>query len=303
MMQRNLVIKKGATGDVVRTTVLLHLLPGHTTWVTDAYNRDILPRRHPALRRILSMDEAGTLADETFDRVVSLDDEPACARLASSVRAAVRMGTYWEEGRVQYTDHFAPWFDMSLVSRFGKEKADALKLANRKSYQAFLYEGFGAAFDDGAVCLVNEDVRPAPAPGRVGIEARAGARWPTKAWNGYDGVARALEGEGYRPFFFGARDTLPEYLRDIAGCALVLTGDTLAMHVALALGIPTVAVFTCTSPWEIHGYSIMEKVVSPQLEKAFYKTDYVPEAVDAVSVDDVLAAFHRLAERVGKMSK
>jgi heptosyltransferase-2 len=302
-MQRNLVIKKGATGDVVRTTVLLHLLPGHTTWITEDYNRAVLPQRHPALRRILSMEEAGALADETFDRVVSLDDEPACAQLASAVRSGERMGTYWEDGRVHYTKHFAPWFDMSLVSRFGRERADALKWANRKPYQAFLYEGFGAAFGDSGVCFVNEAVRPAPAPARVGIEARAGARWPTKAWNGYDGAARALAGEGYRPFFFAARETLLDYMRDIAGCAFVLTGDTLAMHVALALGIPTVAVFTCTSPWEIHGYSIMEKVVSPKLEKAFYRTDYIPEAVDAISVDAVLAAFHRLAERVGKINK
>jgi len=295
MTPRTLIIKKGATGDVVRTTVLLHILDGEVTWVTEAYNREVLPQQHPALRHILSMDEAESLRGAAFDRVISLDDDPACAELAASVQAGDLMGTFLQDGTVRYTGHFGDWFDMSLVSVYGKERADELKLLNRKTYQQMLFAGFGRTFADRDTCLVNEAVRRQPASRRVGIEARAGARWPTKAWHAYPELAGRLTGEGWTVNWFEQRPTLPEYMRDIASCSMVVTGDTLAMHVALALGIPVVAIFTCTSPWEIHGYSIMEKVVSPGLAKAFYRNEYFADVVEAVSVDAVHAAFRRLA--------
>ncbi len=38
----------------------------------------------------------------------------------------------------------------------------------------------------------------------------------------------------------------------------------------------------------------MEKIVSPCLDKAFYKTDYIPEAVESISVDEVYNAVKKL---------
>ena len=65
------------------------------------------------------------------------------------------------------------------------------------------------------------------------------------------------------------------------------------MHIALALKIPIVTLFTCTSAVEIYGYNNMEKIVSAELKKAFYKTEYIPEAVNCISLNDVLKAINR----------
>jgi hypothetical protein len=62
------------------------------------------------------------------------------------------------------------------------------------------------------------------------------------------------------------------------------------MHIALALKIPTVTLFTCTSAVEIYGYGRMEKIVSPHLKEAFYKTEYIPQAVESIHMEDVLNA-------------
>jgi hypothetical protein len=62
------------------------------------------------------------------------------------------------------------------------------------------------------------------------------------------------------------------------------------MHFALGTAIPCVSLFTCTSPWEIYGYGIQKKIVSPLLEEFFYKRSYDERATTAISVDEVLDA-------------
>jgi heptosyltransferase II len=56
------------------------------------------------------------------------------------------------------------------------------------------------------------------------------------------------------------------------------------------LKLNVVALFTCTSQAEIYDYGRMVKVISPLLEKAFYRREYIQEAADAVSIDSVYRA-------------
>jgi hypothetical protein len=62
------------------------------------------------------------------------------------------------------------------------------------------------------------------------------------------------------------------------------------MHLALGSGVRCVSIFTCTSPWEIYGYGLQEQIVSPVLEKFFYKRGYDRSATAAISVGQVLNA-------------
>lgn len=288
--QRILIIKTGASGDVIRTSVLLHILKGEVTWITQSYNKALLPQQHPLLKGILSVEEAAGILNEKFDLVISLDDDDVCATLASKFDCKELIGVYKKDNHVQYTPHLQEWFDMSLISKFGIAKADEIKLNNRETFQALLFKGFDNEFNHSHAYLINESIRHKPVKKRIGIEARAGGRWPTKAWNGYEKVAALLRNDGYEPYFFEQRDLLTDYMHDIATCNFVFTGDTLAMHIALALKIPTVTIFTCTSPWEICDYGIMKKIISPFLAKAFYKNTYISEAVDSITVDSVYSA-------------
>lgn len=295
MPRRILIIKLGASGDVVRTTPLLRALDGQVTWVTSATNTVLLPADHPRMERAIPFDHAAAeLSGERFDLVISLDDEEEAAALASSVDAAELVGAYLDDdGAVVYTDSSAQWFDMGLVSRFGKARADEIKMENTRTYQEILFAMVGLRFANEEYLLRAPQRRERRA-NLVGIEARAGDRWPTKRWHRFEDLAAALRASGYDVRFFEQRDTLEEYVADIDECALVVTGDSLALHVATALRVPVVAIFTCTSATEIHGYGRMEKVVSPRLGDAFYRTEYVPEAVEAIALGDVTAAMGRL---------
>jgi heptosyltransferase-2 len=294
MQGKILVIKKGASGDVIRTSTLLHFIKGNITWVTHSYNKVFLPHHHNSLKRILSFEETGVLSNEKFDIVISLDDDDECATLATSIHSNEIIGVYKEKERVSYTPHLREWFHMSLISEHGRQLADEIKLHNRKTFQEMLFEGFNMKFNNTHGYLMNESIRANTVAKRIGIEKRAGERWPTKSWNRFDELVEILKAKGYSIFFFEQRNNILDYINDVSSCQYIFTGDTLTMHLALYLKIPNVTVFTCTSPWEIAGYGIMRKVISPNLAKAFYKTRYIPEAVESITIDDMVIAFEDL---------
>ncbi len=43
-------------------------------------------------------------------------------------------------------------------------------------------------------------------------------------------------------------------------------------------------------PWEIYGYGLQKKIVSPVLEKFFYKRGYYRSATTAITLEEVMEA-------------
>jgi heptosyltransferase-2 len=283
-----LIIKLGAIGDVVRTTPLLRVLDGNIIWVTGAESEPLLPEK-TSLKKTTNLDPSNFESME-FDLVLSLDDDIEAANLASKVKAKNIVGSILDErGEISYTSSSAEWFDMGLISNFGKEKADELKLKNTKTYQEILFSMIGRKFNG-----EEYEMRPPDAclheNIKIGIEKRAGARWPMKRWNQYDGVFHALINEGYDVVFFEDRHHIQDYVNDINQCDVILTGDTLGMHIALALKKKIVALFICTSSAEIYDYDRLIKMTSPLLSQIFYRKDYVADAVNTIKFEDVYSA-------------
>ena len=74
-----------------------------------------------------------------------------------------------------------------------------------------------------------------------------------------------------------------------------MTGDTLAMHLSLALGKRTIVLFGPTSASEIELYGLGEKVVPDMTCLSCYKTacDFAPNCMDLISVEMVERAVSR----------
>jgi heptosyltransferase-2 len=268
-MKKILLIKLGALGDVLRTTPLLRRLSGEVTWVT---GRSALPllAGTPRITRLLTMADRAKLLREKFDWVINLDeDESACA-LASAADAPRKTGALLRSGKPEYCLASAPWFDMSLISRLGRREADKRKYSARKPCQYYLFKACGLDFNGEEYMLK----APARAPRRalVALEPHAGSRWPLKRWQGYTELAALLGAEGVDVLHLRRRKRLNDYIADIARCTLLVSGDTLAMHTALALRRKAVAIFNCTSPWEIYGYGRLTKLQHPALRDNFYST-------------------------------
>lgn len=296
MMTKILLIKTGAAGDVVRTTVLLNALQGSITWVIDSRYEPILPIHHPNLHRVVALEHAQeVLQHEIFDHTISLEENVDCALLASKIPTKKITGIYLENKRLVYTSDAAGWYDMSLLSALGATAANEAKKQNLHTFQQLLLNMFGLSFNREPYCIYrNTQIRPDQR--LIGIETRVGARWPNKGWSGYPALINKLQQLGYTCRLLEQRKKITEYLDDIAHCAFIISGDTLAMHVAMAYHIPSIAIFNCTSPAEIYDYGTLKKVVSPLLHQAFYKTHFSQAVIDSITVEEVYAAFLQHAD-------
>lgn len=283
-----LIIKLNATGDVVRTTTLLHVLSGEVTWITARDNLPLLQGIADGLRSFAWEDRALAM-DRSYDLVINLEDELDTAAFAEGIRTSRRFGAILAgDDGVGYTDDARGWFDMSLISVHGRQRADEIKYRNRKSYQELVFSGLGRPFD-GETYLLPEPV-DAGLHGDVAVAPVAGPVWPMKNWAFYDEAMQRLTSEGFRVNVLPRRPSLLEHLGDIRNHRCLLSGDSLPMHFALGLGIPCVTIFNCTSPWEIHDYGLQTKIISPLLGEFFYKRGADSRATAAVTVDDVVDA-------------
>jgi len=286
-----LIIKLGATGDVVRTTPLLRRLEGRVDWVTSAKNRPLLEDLHDSKveLRVLSWEERAQLAGNAYDLAINLEDDLETAALLKTVHYAKVFGAYANgAGEMKYTEEARRWFDLSLISVHGRQQADALKLQNRHTYQDLVFDGLGLAFRGEKYLL--PPTPESPLHGDVAIAPEAGAVWPMKKWAHFDRLKTELEGRGLKVNVLPTRPTLLEHLADVRGHRCLVNGDSLPMHLALGSDVKCVALFTCTSPWEIYEYGLLTKLVSPLLEEFFYQRGFNPRATTAIPFEEVLAA-------------
>lgn len=283
-----LITKLGATGDVVRTTPFLNCLTGQVTWLTAAKNVVLLEGLMDNLR-CFSWEERARVVDTNYDLAINLEDTLDVAEFLKTVECHEIFGAYsGSDNSLRYTDNSKRWFDLSLISAYGKQKADQLKFQNRQTYQEMIFSGLGFSFA-GETYLLPKPIDTGLS-GDVAIAADAGPIWPMKKWAYYDELKQQLEGQGLTVNALPKRSSLLEHLSDVRNHRCLVGGDSLPMHFALGTGTPCVSLFSCTSPWEIYGYGVQKKIVSPLLEEFFYKRGYDMRATTAISVDEVLSA-------------
>jgi ADP-heptose:LPS heptosyltransferase len=283
-----LIIKLNATGDVVRTTPLLRCLEGDVTWITGQNNLVLLEGLAPNLRCV-SWENRVVARNGQYDLVINLEDSLVVAEFLAELRYTQLFGAYANRSaELEYTRDSRRWFDLSLISSYGKVQADQLKLQNRHTYQGLIFEGLGLSFSG------QEYVLPQAAAtdlsGDVAIASEAGPVWPMKRWAYYDELKQALEAKGFSVNILPRRHSLLEHIGDVQNHRCLVGGDSLPMHMALGTQTQCVNLFNCTSPWEIYDYGIQTKIVSPLLAEYFYRRDFDPRATTAIGLEEALGS-------------
>jgi heptosyltransferase-2 len=93
----------------------------------------------------------------------------------------------------------------------------------------------------------------------------------------------------------GCDNAIRHFAALVGACDLVITGDTLTMHLSLALNRRTIVLFGPTSASEIELYGLGEKI-TPRMDcLSCYKAkcNFVPNCMDYISADMVEAAVER----------
>ena len=309
---RILVLKLGALGDVVRTSYILPGLherfgPGtHITWVTAPAALPIL-RFNPYVSELVSTDRFSTsatihsLKSATYDWVLSFDDEVESCGIATQVRTERISGAFEDSGKIQYTEDTHEWFDMGLISRFGKARADELKIQNTHSHDAIFARMLGIRiekpvfFNDPKSEALSATMLQALPRKIVGLNLGAGKRWPSKSLRLDEAIRLIgqLKASGATCVLLGGKDDAAyldevasrreiEVIRDLpleefAGVIrcldLLITSDTLALHLAIAQSVPTLSYYAPTSLPEINTFGTGTKIASLSPDYCSYRPD------------------------------
>lgn len=338
MGHRILLIKLAALGDVIRTEALLAGLKSvypqsHITWVTRIHGCRMLAN-NPLIDRLLefSAESMMHLQYEQFDMVISLDKEPAPAALAMRVQSPDKRGIGLSPFGTLYP------LNPEAHRYFALGLSDRLKFQeNHSSYQRLIYEAVGLTYsgeryslyparenDEYAAALFQ---RAGVQSGQdiIGLNTGAGSVFANKTWppEKFAELAAKLIAKGdCRVALLGgpdeeernkwiARRVGPALIHagcqhrelDFAAlvhrCTAVLSGDTTAMHVAIALRVPVVVLFGPTCPQEIDLYGRGYKLISKIQCAPCYKRhcDYSPNCMDLISVLQAEEALGRYLRR------
>lgn len=330
MGKRILIIKLAAIGDVLRTTPLLPVLKekypqSYITWITDASSLSVL-EENPYIDRLLTAnyENALRLQVENFHILICLDKDTVASSLASLVKAERKLGfALSEKGHLYPLNKEADYLFRLGVS-------DELKFRqNEKTYQQLIFEalGLGEKYGEYVIHLSHkytsygEQLTKQWGAGNgrltVGLNTGAGRRFATKRWEieGFielaDRLSKDLEARvvllggpeelernkeiAARTKFpvidSGCHHSLKEFMGVINQCHLIVTGDTLALHLAIALKKRVVTFFGSTCHQEIDLYGRGQKLISDADCAPCYKGSCdTMICMKGISADDVFHA-------------
>jgi heptosyltransferase-2 len=287
---RILIVKLEAMGDVLRTTSILPPLrakyPGaEVVWITKAAAAPLL-KDNPLVDRVLVLegDYLAFLKNELFSVGICLDADQRSATILSIARCEEKLGFLADAaGKIQPANDAArEWWLMGVN--------DSLKKQNRKTYQQIMYEICGLALPTVPPRLhlnashesfaqeLRERTPLRDATRIVGINTGGGERWQLKKWTleGYinciklikeqhpdvgvlllggpeeaalnQGILSAVDGKAVDG---GCNNSLLQFAALVQAVDVLVTSDSLAMHIGVALEKPTVVLVGPTSPWEL----------------------------------------------------
>lgn len=252
-------------GDVLRTTVILNFLKNdEVTWLVDESAYPLL-KDNPYIRRVIifNLEASMQLQRERFDTVINLEKGPGICAFSDSISAWRRFGFRFDEERGEAKAYDGAEKVLSLCLDLKKKKS------NLRYWQDALANMIGKKWAEGMEYVLAYRPKHVDVMHDVGFNWAVGKKWPNKAWP--DSYWKALEkllSKNKRSVSWqkGLKD-LYEYMDWLNSCRLIVTNDSLGMHLAIALKKNIIAFFGPTSSSEVYLYERGVKL----LPKAPYK--------------------------------
>lgn len=257
---RILIIKLGATGDVIRTTVILSSIrekyPDHEIWWL-SNTPEIVPSSVDK-RLSYSLKNIQHIQATEFDVVYNLDKDAHACALASLISAKELFGFTMRDGLPAPANELAN-------HKFITGIFDSANKANSVSYPQEIVELCGFTYTGQEYELDAPGPAPITLTGNglvVGLNTGCGDRWVSREWPMpyWVELIQLLQKQGCRILLLGGpaeheRNTLleaetgalypgtfslTEFVALVNLCDVVVSAVTMAMHVAIALRKPLV---------------------------------------------------------------
>ena len=312
-----LIIKLDAIGDVLRTTSILPALSkkypkSQITWCTRKNSAGIFTD-NPFVNEVIFVEEDAyfRIKSEKYDLIINLDTSKFSSAIATSANGVVKQGfTLNYKGFVEPTSSAA--HDWLLMSAFDDEKKK-----NEKSHQQIMYNILELADEISKPVLYVTKESHSKISSKlpdwnfkkdlltIGLNIGVGTKWPSKAWpiqnweslidylhkdeynllllGGPEEEKQLVELKNKYPFLIntGTNNSLMEFAAIVDLCDVIVTADTLALHIATALEKKIVALFGPTSSSEIDLFGRGIKITDSEECKCYYNR-YCSQAVSCM---------------------
>jgi heptosyltransferase-2 len=261
--------------------------------------------------------------------MINLDAGKISASLGAMAQAKKKFGYVLNPaGYVTGTNEAAvEWLKMGIF--------DDLKRANQRTYQDIMSSIIGLSPDgmkyileltdeeNGKGCSHLQELGLDLKKKIIGIHTGGGGRWIHKQWTeeGFIGLIpelykevgddvqillfggplerernkRILSEVGCKVYDAGCDNEVRHFAALVNNCSVMISADSLAMHIALAMGCRVVVLFGPTSHAEIELFGFGEKVIPDKDCLVCYKLvcDCKPNCMESITIDMVKQAVHR----------
>lgn len=287
MQKKICIIKLDGMGDVLRTTpILWRFQDDDVIWITKEASFPLLGN-NSFIKRIIAISNISDVEDFVFDELYNFDEDKKACLLATKIRAEKKKGYGFKDGS---------YFPFDSDSRYAHElsKSDELKFKlNKKTYQQIIFEMAGFQWKGEDYILGYKPKNKIQY--KVGINYLVGKKFPNKAWPHWKELVDRLDSVSLQKQF----KTLEEYIDWINSCRVVVTSDSLGMHIALALKKKVIILMGSTSWNEIKTYNrgvILTSQVSCSPCYKKNKCNIRPSCMDLITPERVYSQIIRLEE-------
>lgn len=330
--KRILLIKLDAIGDVIRTTPLAEAIKkkfpnSQLTWLVDKSGYSFL-ENNPFIDRTLiySQETINALKCEFFDILINLDKDKKATSFANKIKSPDKRGFLLSP----YGTPFPINKGSRLLYRIALDNFGE-KTANKKNFQEmiFLAAEIPENKEEYFLKLNKEDINFAEKFKKklskdkpiIGINTGCGPVYLHKKWEkeGIIELTKKLNKEGKQVILFGGPDeeklnkeiknkvkvidsgcynSLTQFASLLNLCDVIFAGDTLALHIGIALKKPTICVFGPTPAQEIRlhkGKKLVGKVPCLNCYNQFpciMDKEGKPNCMKTITVEEVLKSIN-----------
>ncbi len=274
------VSRFSSLGDVLRTTPILPTLKeqypnSHITWLVDETPYALL-KGNQFIDRILIWDSfvGFQLLEERFDIVINLEKIAGLCAITNRINAWKKYGFRFDELKGRYDVYEGSEYAFDLCTKH------EIKRNNHKIWQQVLVEMVGGVWRDQPYVL---GYKPKTKEiNDIGFNYKVGPKFPHKAWDdkNWKELEEILKKENFSISWQEGLENLYEYVDWINTNKILVTSDSLGLHIALALGKKVVALFGPTNSKEV----------------CFYNSEVIQKTkMGEISVEEVYEKIKKLA--------
>jgi heptosyltransferase II len=230
----------------------------NVSWLVDEKAYPLLAG-NPYIERILihNLETVLQLQRERFDTVINLEKVPGICALADSINAWRRFGFRFDEysGKAQSYDNAEKVLSLCFNENEKKQ--------SRQYWQEALVSMVGRKWKKEGYILGYKPKNKVSCD--IGFNWATGDKWKNKGWpkENWEQLAVLLKGR-YSIDWQKGLNNLNEYMDWINSCRLIITNDSLGMHLAVALNKKVLALLGPSSSREIY-LADRGKIMTPEV--------------------------------------